>query len=101
MAAVMFAEQLRERGLGDLVRVSSAGTIACVGDRADEQACSVLGERGYPEPADHRAALVGAEHLGADLVVAFGPEHVGVLQAHGVDDDRLRYVEVRNPCFGS
>jgi protein-tyrosine-phosphatase len=97
MAAALFAEQLRERGLGDLVRVSSAGTFACVGDRADEQACSLLAERGYPVPADHRAALVGAEHLGADLVVAFGLEHVGMLQEYGVDDDRLKYVAVRNP----
>ena len=101
MAAVLFAEQLRERGLGDVVRVSSAGTLACVGDRADEQACSVLGERGYPVPADHRAALVGAEHLGADLVVALGREHVALLQEHGVDDDRLKYVDVRNPIFGA
>jgi protein-tyrosine-phosphatase len=101
MAAVLFAEQLRERGLADLVRVSSAGTIACVGDRADEQACSVLSERGYPVPADHRAALIDAEHLGADLVVAFGREHVAVLQERGVDDDRLRYIEVRNPLFGT
>ena len=61
MAAALFAEQLRERGLGDLVRVSSAGTLACAGDRADEQACAVLGERGYRVPADHRAVLVGAD----------------------------------------
>ena len=101
MAAALFAEQLRERGLGDVVRVSSAGTVACVGDRADEQACSVLCERGYPVPADHRAALVGAEHLGADLVVALGREHVGVLQERGVDDDRLSCIDVRNPCFGA
>jgi protein-tyrosine-phosphatase len=101
MAAALFAEQLRERGLSDVVRVSSAGTAACVGDRADEQACSVLRERGYPVPADHRAALVGAEHLGADLVVALGHEHAGVLRACGVDDDRLRCVDVRNPLFGA
>jgi protein-tyrosine-phosphatase len=101
MAATLFTEQLRERGLGDVVRVSSAGTAACVGDRADEQACSVLGERGYPVPADHRAALVGDDHLGADLVVALGREHVGVLQACGVDDNRLRHVDVRNPIFGA
>jgi protein-tyrosine-phosphatase len=101
MAAALFAEQLRERGLSDVVRVSSAGTLACVGDSADEQATSVLSERGYPVPADHRAALVGAEHVGADLVVALGREHVGVLQERGVDDDRLRCVDVRNPCFGA
>ena len=79
MAAALFAEQLRARGLCDVVRVSSAGTAAAVGDGADEQACSVLRERGYPVPADHRAALVGDEHLGADLVVALGHEHAGVL----------------------
>jgi protein-tyrosine-phosphatase len=101
MAAALFAEQLRERGLVDVVRVSSAGTAACVGDRADEQACSVLHERGYPVPADHRAALVGDEHLGADLVVALGREHVGVLRVCGVDGDRLMCVDVRNPLFGA
>jgi len=97
MAAALFADQLRERGLADLVRVSSAGTLACVGDRADEHACSLLSERGYPVPADHRAALVGIEHLGADLVVALGFEHVGVLQDRGVDDDRLRPQILRTP----
>jgi protein-tyrosine-phosphatase len=101
MAAALFAEQLRERGLSDLVRVSSAGTLACAGDRADEQACLVLGERGYPVPTDHRAALIGAVHLGADLVVALGREHIEVLRERGVDDDRLRCVDVRNPIFGT
>ena len=101
MAAALFAEQLRERGLGDAVRVSSAGTAACMGDGADEQACAVLGQHGYPVPTDHRAVLVGDEHLGADLVVALGREHVGVLQACGVNGDRLTYVDVRNPLFGA
>jgi protein-tyrosine-phosphatase len=101
MAAALFSEQLRERGLSDVVRVSSAGTFALVGDSADEQACSVLCERGYRAPAEHRAALVGAEHVGADLVVALGREHVEVLQERGVDDDRLWHVDVRNPMFGA
>ncbi|WP_414686408.1 hypothetical protein [Mycobacterium sp.] len=101
MAAALFAEQMRERGLSDVVRVSSAGTLASVGDRADEQACWVLRECGYPVPEEHRAALVGPEHLAADLVVALGHEHVGVLRERGVDDDRLRCVDVRNPLFGA
>ena len=101
MAAAMFADQLRERGLSDLVRVSSAGTMALPGDSADEQTFSVLGERGYSVPADHRAAPVDADHLGADLVVALGREHVGVLQQRGVDEQRLKYVDVRNPLFGA
>lgn len=99
MAAALFAEQLRERGLADLVRVSSAGTLACATDGADERACAVLGEHGYAVPPDHRAVLVDAEHLGADLVVALGREHVAVLQERGVDADRLRCVDVRNPIF--
>jgi protein-tyrosine-phosphatase len=101
MAAAVFAEQLRERGLSDLVRVSSAGTVASVGEGADEQAFAVLGRRGYPVPADHRAALVGPEHVGADLVVALGREHVERLRALGVDDDRLKCVDVRNPILGA
>ncbi len=100
MAATLFAAQLRERGLGALVRVSSAGTAASVGDCADQLACAVLREHGLPVPSDHRAALVGDEHLGADLVVALGREHLGVLQACGVDGDRLTYADVRNPMFG-
>jgi protein-tyrosine-phosphatase len=97
----MFAEQLRERGLGKLVRVSSAGTIACVGDGADEQAFAVLGEHGYPVPTNHQAALVGPEHIGADLVVALGREHVGMLLQRGVDKDRLTSVDVANPIFAT
>ena len=34
-------------------------------------------------------------------MVALGHEHVGVLGACGVDDDRLMCVDVRNPCFGA
>jgi protein-tyrosine-phosphatase len=101
MAAAVFADQVWERGLSDVVRVSSAGTFADAGDTADEQACAVLCQRGYSVPSKHRAALVGPEHLAADLVVAFGPEHVTVLEQLGVERDRLMYVEVRNPVFGA
>ncbi|ORB76287.1 arsenate reductase/protein-tyrosine-phosphatase family protein [Mycobacterium scrofulaceum] len=101
MAAALFAEQLRERGLSDVVRVSSAGTLAWPGDTADEQACSVLRAHGYPAPAEHRAVSVGPEHLDADLVVALGREHVAGLRERGADGDRLRCVDVRNPVFGT
>ncbi|WP_461479841.1 arsenate reductase/protein-tyrosine-phosphatase family protein [Mycobacterium sp. HUMS_1102779] len=96
----MFTEQLRQRGLADAVRVSSAGTCPLVGGRMDALAARLLVERGYPMP-DHRAAAIGAQVLGADVVVALGREHVGQLQAHGVADDRLHYVEVRNPSSAS
>lgn len=100
MAAAMFSHQLRLRGLGDVVRVSSAGTSVLDGSCIDPQAARVLAEHGYPPPPMHRATQLGDDHLGADLVVALGQEHVAVLQRRGVADDRIRYVEVRNPCWG-
>lgn len=99
MAATVFAEQLRRRGLGGAVRISSAGTNPTAGTGLDPRAAQVLTEHGYLVP-EHRATQLGDDQLGADLVVALGFEHVGVLQRRGVDDDRIRYVEVRNPCFG-
>lgn len=50
---------------------------------------------------DHRAAQLDDNHLTADLIVALGFEHVGALQRRGVDDDRIRYVGVKNPCGGT
>ena len=49
MAEKMFADQLRQRGLADAVRVSSAGTGNWhVGKCADERAAGVLRAHGYP-----------------------------------------------------
>jgi protein-tyrosine-phosphatase len=100
MAAAVFSEQLRRRGLGDAVRVTSAGTRAVVGGPIDERTARVLLKHGYAAPANQRAAQLEDDHLSADLLVALGREHVGVLQKMGVDDDRIRYADVRNPCFG-
>ncbi|MBZ4558581.1 hypothetical protein GBO17_14215 [Mycobacterium avium subsp. hominissuis] len=97
IAAIVFAEQLRRRGLGDAVRVTSAGTCPTPGTGLDPLAAQVLIRHGYRVP-EHRATQLDDDHLGADLVVALGYEHVGLLQRRGVDDDRIRYVEVRNPC---
>jgi len=89
MAEKMFAHQIAERGLADVVRVTSAGTGGWhVGDGADTRAVRVLTERGYP--AQHRAAKVGDDHLSADLVVALGRDHFRILTDLGVDPDRLR-----------
>lgn len=100
-AATVFAEQLRRCGLGDLVRVTSAGTRVLAGAGIDSRAARVLAEHGYPAPTGHRATRLDADHLAADLVVALGREHLSVLQRLGVEDDRIRYVEVRNPCRGT
>jgi protein-tyrosine-phosphatase len=99
MAAAVFAEQLRRRGLGDVVRISSAGTYPSLGGGVDPRAAQLLLGHGYPVRATHRATQLGNDHLGADLVVALGYEHVGLLQRRGDADERIRYVEVRIPAM--
>jgi protein-tyrosine phosphatase len=100
MAEKMFADQLRRRGLGDAVRVSSAGTGNWhVGNCADERATQVLRAHGYP--SDHCAAQVDADHLTADLVVALGRNHVRLLRQLGVDASRIRMLRSFDPRSGA
>jgi protein-tyrosine phosphatase len=96
MAEKMFGHQIHQRGLGDAVRVSSAGTGAWhIGEPVDERAARVLRSHGYP--TDHCAAQVGVDHLSADLVVALGRDHVGLLRQYGVDAPRLRMLRSFDP----
>jgi protein-tyrosine phosphatase len=96
MAEKMFADQLRRRGLGEAVRVTSAGTGSWhVGSGADVRATRVLSAHGYP--TDHRAAQVGADHLTADMVVALGRNHVRMLRELGVAHDRIRMLRSFDP----
>ncbi|QUR68037.1 low molecular weight protein-tyrosine-phosphatase [Mycobacterium spongiae] len=100
MAEKMFAQQLRQRGLGDAVHVTSAGTGNWhVGDRADKRASRVLQSHGYPSA--HRAAQVGTTHLTADLVVALGRNHVQLLRQLGVDEERIRMLRSFDPRSGA
>lgn len=100
MAEKMFAHQIAERGLTDVVRVSSAGTGGWhVGSSADERAVRVLRDRGYPTA--HRAAQVCDDHLAADLVVALGRNHLRILRELGVDDERLRMLRAFDPRSGA
>ena len=100
MAEKMFADQLRRRGLGNAVRVTSAGTGNWhVGNCADERANRVLRAHGYA--TDHCAAQVDADHLSADLVVAMGRNHVRMLRQLGVDDGRLRMLRSFDPRSGA
>jgi protein-tyrosine phosphatase len=100
MAEKMFAHQIAERGLADVVRVSSAGTGGWhAGSGADERAVRVLRERGYP--TSHRAAQVGDDHLSADLVVALGRNHFRILGELGVDRGRLRMLRSFDPRSGA
>ncbi|OBI79518.1 protein tyrosine phosphatase [Mycobacterium asiaticum] len=100
MAEKMFAHQIQERGLGDVVRVTSAGTGNWhVGEGADLRAKRVLRDHGYP--TDHRAAQVEDDHLAADLVIALGRNHAQLLRQLGVDDDRLRMLRSFDPRSGA
>ncbi len=100
MPEKMFAHQIRERGLADVVRVSSAGTGGWhAGDGADDRANRVL--RGHGYPTEHRAAQVCDEHLTADLVVALGRNHVRILTDLGVAPDRLRMLRSFDPRSGA
>jgi protein-tyrosine phosphatase len=93
MAEKMFADQLRRRGLGEAVRVTSAGS------RADERAARVLRAHGYS--TDHCAVQIGTDHLAADLVVALGRNHVWMLRQLGVDDSRVRMLRSFDPRSGA
>lgn len=100
MAEKMFAHQISERGLGDLVRVTSAGTGNWhAGEGADVRATRVLRDHGYPTA--HRAAQVNDDHLSADLVVALGRNHQRLLRQLGVDDGRLRMLRSFDPRSGA
>jgi protein-tyrosine phosphatase len=100
MAEKMFAQQIRERGLGDDVRVTSAGTGSWhAGDGADARANRVLREHGYPY--DHGAATIGAEQLDADLVVALGRNHARILAEMGVEPARIRMLRSFDPRSGA
>ncbi|MHA0287948.1 low molecular weight protein-tyrosine-phosphatase [Mycobacterium sp. C3-094] len=99
MAEKMFAHQLRERGLADAVRVTSAGTGHWhEGEPADRRAGTTLREHGYPSA--HRAAQMTEDHLDADLVVALGRNHLRMLAERGVPTDRLRMLRSFDPRSG-
>jgi protein-tyrosine phosphatase len=99
MAEKMFAHQISERGLSDVVRVTSAGTGGWhAGDPADRRASHVLRSHGYP--TSHRAAQIDDDHLTADLIVALGRNHVRMLQELGVAADRIRMLRSFDPRSG-
>lgn len=100
MAEKMFAHQISQRGLTDVVRVSSGGTGGWhTGDGADSRAVQVLQDNGYPTA--HSAAQVGDDHLAADMVVAMGRNHTRILGDLGVDRGRLRMMRSFDPRSGA
>lgn len=112
MAAAMFAHQLRERGLGDRVRVSSGGTANWTwGNPMDKRGAEVLRANGYGSP-EHHSAPVSVDTGSADLVVAMEEHHVTSLRHYfGVPANKIRLLRpggIKNPysaadfehCFG-
>ncbi|MGW0041126.1 low molecular weight protein-tyrosine-phosphatase [Rhodococcus sp. NPDC003348] len=96
MAEKILLGYLIDAGLADAVRVSSAGTGDWhVGDDADHRTTEVLATHGYP--TGHRAAQVGRDHLGADLVVALDRGHERALAHLGVPTDRRRLLRSFDP----
>lgn len=100
MAEKMFAQQIQQRGLGERVRVTSAGTGGWhAGDGADPRANTVLRAHGYP--TTHAAAQLADDHLSADLVVALGRNHVRMLTELGVEPERIRMLRSFDPRSGA
>lgn len=96
MAEKIFAEHLRLAGLGDVVKVSSAGTHGFhVGSGADHRTDRVLKVHGFP--IGHTAAKLGPIHLGADLVVALAVGHDRRVAALGVPSERRRLLRSFDP----
>jgi protein-tyrosine phosphatase len=96
MAEKMFAHQLQERGLGDVVRVTSAGTGSWhEGDGAHPNTERVLREHGYP--TSHRAARIDDDHISADIVIAMGRNHTRILRDLGVPPARIRMLRSFDP----
>lgn len=97
MAANMFAHQINQRGLSEAVRVTSAGTNGWwhTPGSADPLTARVLADHGYP--MGHRVAQVNPDHLGADLLVAMGAEHVRILARKGAPAQRIRMLRSFDP----
>jgi protein-tyrosine phosphatase len=99
MAALVFGEQVRQAGLADRIRVTSAGIGPWhVGEPADERARRVLAERGYP--TEHVATQVSPDHLGADLLLAMDSGHETALRRLVGDQDRVRMFRSYDPTAG-
>lgn len=109
MAALVFGERLRQAGLADRVRVSSAGIDGWhAGEPADSRAARTLSRAGYP--IDHVAAQVDADHLAADLLLAMDSGHLRDLRRltggdvrmfRSFDPDARGDLDVPDPYYGS
>ena len=108
MAEKMFRQQLHERGVGDVVRVTSAGTDAFQTGGMDTRAAVQLIENGYA--TKHEPAKLSMQNLNADMVIAMDSYNARKLLNLGVPLDRLKFLrnfdrsadfatrDITNPC---
>jgi len=96
IAANVFAQQLRERGLGDAVRVTSAGTSSSwQGGDMDERAAVQLRQHGYD--CEHEVTRLSKQNLNADIVIAMDHFNAQRLLDLGVPRKRLRFLRSFDP----
>jgi protein-tyrosine phosphatase len=96
MAELVFRARLDDAGLGDAVRVTSAGTGSWhVGEPADKRARATLKAHGYP--TSHVASEVSAEDLEADLLLAADEGHAEFLRARVGDPAKVRLLRSFDP----
>lgn len=96
MAEKIFAATVERAGLADQVRVSSAGTTPWhAGSDADPRTTTVLTRHGYP--IGHVAAMIGPDHLDADMVIALDSHHDRELTRLGVPAARRRLLRSFDP----
>jgi protein-tyrosine phosphatase len=96
MAELVFRARLDDAGLGDAVRVTSAGTGPWhAGEPADERARATLKAHGYPTA--HVASEVSDEDLAADLLLAADSGHAEFLRARVGDPAKVRLLRSFDP----
>ncbi len=96
MAALVLERHLRDAGLADDVRISSAGVGPWhVGEPADARAVTTLRRHGYR--IEHVAAQVGEEHLAADLLLVADTGHLSALHELVDDPGRVRLLRSFDP----
>ncbi len=96
MAELVFRAKLEEAGLGDAVRVTSAGTGPWhAGEPADKRARATLKAHGYPTA--HVASEVSGEDLAADLLLAADEGHAEFLRSRVDDPAKVRLLRSFDP----
>lgn len=97
MAALVAREFLGRAGLGDQVRITSAGTgLFQAGAPADRRAAAVLVRGGYP--TGHVATPLGPDHRGANLLLAMDSGHARTLRTLVPDPTTVRLLRTFDPA---